>query len=159
LLIAGAQTHDILAHAAAPEQNWQLQDRQVFSYIAAARAQLEKLAEARQQKALGRQLVQRADLYARALSSGDTRTALACLDSEAKLLGLFAPVKIAPTTPDGTRPYEPVTFTDAERAAALQLLYARLGAAPGGQAVIGPEPSPGPLLDSAGSNPFGDGGA
>ena len=41
------------------------------------------------------------DLYARAVTTGEIRTALACLQDEADLLGLYPPKKVAPTDPTG----------------------------------------------------------
>jgi hypothetical protein len=41
------------------------------------------------------------------MGSGDFRTALAVLQDEAKLEGLYPPTKIAPTTPDGQDPWAP----------------------------------------------------
>jgi hypothetical protein len=95
LLIAGAQRHDLLQFASAPEQNWGLTARQVDTYIGKARKQLEKLAAARRSKALTRHLVQRGDLYARALAAGEIRTALAVAQDEAELLSLYPPPKKA----------------------------------------------------------------
>ena len=40
-----------------------------------------------------------------------------CISERAKILGLYAPTKVAPTMPDGDQPYEPVT--DSARGAAL----------------------------------------
>lgn len=54
---------------------------------------------------LGRHLMQRRALYARALKSNDHRTALQVLRDEAELQGLYPPTKVAPTTPDGRHPY------------------------------------------------------
>lgn len=45
--------------------------------------------ERSRKKLFRRHLAQRQNLYARAVTTGDIRTALACLDSEAKLLGIF----------------------------------------------------------------------
>jgi hypothetical protein len=60
---------------------------------------------------------------------GDIRTALAVLKDEAELLGLYKPLKIAPTDPTGTRSYAPLT--DDERRAIFAALLARLGVAAG----------------------------
>ncbi len=50
-----------------------------------------------------------------------------CIDQRCKILGLIV-TRIAPTDPSGTKEY---AASDTDRAAALQRLYARLGAAPG----------------------------
>ena len=63
--------------------------------------------EKSRKKLFRRHLAQRRNLYARAATSGDIRTALACLDSEADLLGLYPPKKTALTTPDGLHPWTP----------------------------------------------------
>lgn len=41
-----------------------------------------------------------------------------CVDKRCKVLGLYAPTKVAPTTPDGDEPYDN-SFTEAERIARL----------------------------------------
>jgi hypothetical protein len=56
-------------------------------------------------KLFRKHLAQRANVYAKALSAGDYRTALAVLKDTAELQGLYPPKKIAPTTPEGDRPY------------------------------------------------------
>jgi len=93
LLIAGAQTHDVLQYASAPEQNWGVTERQVHTYIARARKELERLAKDRKRKALVRQIVQHGDLYGRALASGEYRACLAILEAERLLLGIDPPLQ------------------------------------------------------------------
>jgi hypothetical protein len=121
-----------------PEGQKPLSDSQLWRYLAKSDRLIAESCRASRKKLLRRHLAQRRNLYAKAVSAGDYRTALAVVRDEAELQGLYPPKKIAPTTPDGEEPYE-ANFSDADRATALQALYARLGAtggspAPDGQA-------------------------
>lgn len=58
--------------------------------------------------------------------------ALRIMDRRAKLLGLDAPTKVAPTDPSGSQPYE--SLTDDERADRLAALFERARARRDGQA-------------------------
>jgi len=126
LRLGGAEFSDIRQYASAPEQQWNVSDRQLWRYIAAADALVKQRFDARADHLLARHCLQRRLLYAHALAAGDHATALRILDSEAKLEALFPPVKVAPTTPDGKEPYAPLS--DDERRAALDRLYAAVGA-------------------------------
>jgi hypothetical protein len=136
LRLGGAGFADILQHASAPEQAWGVSERQLWNYIAAADRLIEERFDAKAPHLLNLHLLRRNQLYAHAVGAGDFRTALAVLDSEAKLEGLFPPTKIAPTDPTGEKQYAG-SLSDADRAAALQQLYARLGAGPGAPPVNG----------------------
>jgi hypothetical protein len=108
-----------------PEGGKPLSDSQIRRYVAKANRIIAESCRASRKKLLRRHLAQRRNLYAKAVSQGDIRTALAVLADEGKLLGLYAPVKIAPTNPKGDAPYEPLT--DQDRAAALARIYAAVG--------------------------------
>ena len=56
--------------------------------------------------------MQRRALYTRCLKSSDYRTALGVLRDEGELQGLYPAKKIAPTTPDGKDPYDPLGFAE-----------------------------------------------
>ncbi|SRR5579883_1569430 len=98
----GAEFWDVLQYIAekqqAGEEPWKLPDggkpiaeRTIWWYIGRA-DQLLKDAfrkEAGRKRLLRRHLAQRRNLFAKAVGQGDIRAALACLDSEAKLTGLF----------------------------------------------------------------------
>ena len=77
-------------------------------------------------KLLRRHLAQRRNLYAKAVSSGDYRTALAALRDEAELLSLYPPKKVAPTDPTGTKQY--ASQSSAERHADLMAILDRVRA-------------------------------
>jgi hypothetical protein len=83
LRLGGAEYHDLLQHAS--EQGWGVTARQVGNYIAAADKLMAERLERRAEVLLSRHLLQRRQLYAHALGAGDFRTALAVLDSEARL--------------------------------------------------------------------------
>jgi hypothetical protein len=129
LRLGGAEFHDIREYAAA--QGWDVSDSQLWRYIKAADALCEKYFDAKAGHLLARHLLQRRQLFAHAMAAGDFATALRVAQDEARLEGLYPPTKIAPTNPAGDKPYEG-SLTDADRLAALQRLYAAVGAGGGG---------------------------
>jgi hypothetical protein len=137
LRLGGAEFADIREYATAPEQAWNVSDSQLWRYVRAADRLCKRHFDAKAGHLLARHLLQRRQLYAHAMAAGDYRTALAVLQDEAKLEALYPPTKIAPTNPEGDRPYEG-SLSDAERLAALQRLYAAVGAGPGAPAAGGP---------------------
>lgn len=81
------QFHDILQYAS--EKGWALTERQVRTYIAKADALLVERLDKKRKPVIARHLAQRQALLRKAIEKGEIRTALAILDSEAKLRGLF----------------------------------------------------------------------
>lgn len=75
---------------------------------------------------------------------------LRTFEREAALLGLDAPAKIAPTNPDGTKPFEPLS--DEERVACLQRLYAAVGAGNRSVAFAGADGADGSLSGGPGAD-------
>jgi hypothetical protein len=128
LRLGGAEFPDIREYATAPERAWNVSDSQLWRYVRAADTLCRNYFDAEADHLLSRHLLQRRTLYAHAMGSGDFRTALAVLQDEAKLEGLYPPQKIAPTDPSGEHEYSG-GMADAEIAEALDRLYARLGAA------------------------------
>ncbi len=55
-------------------------------------------------KLIGRHLAQRRHLYGKAVLAGDLRTALACIQDEAKLVGLYPSEKKPPADPNALPP-------------------------------------------------------
>jgi hypothetical protein len=103
ILLAGGEYEDIRQYAATKE--WKLSERQLRRYMQLA---YERLADATNQNLkslMGRHLMQRRGLYARALKTNDVRSALLALKDEAELEGLYPPTKVAPASPDGLYPY------------------------------------------------------
>jgi hypothetical protein len=156
LRLGGAEFADIVQYASAREQGWGVSERQLWNYVRAADQLVKERFDARAEHLLNRHLLQRRTLYAHAMGAGDFRTALAVLQDEAKLEGLYPPQKIAPTNPQGDKPYEG-SLTDDERLAALRALYARLGAGGGGPPADRQAGADGPLLDRPGTDPGGRG--
>src|SRR5262245_48368076 len=76
--------------------------------------------------------MQRRALYARCLKANDLRAASGVLRDEAELHGLYPATKIAPTTPDGDAPYEPVAGL-ADVVPELRAALERLGCLAGPQ--------------------------
>jgi hypothetical protein len=101
LLLGGAEFHDILQFASAPEQAWGVSDRMLRYYKARAEALMKLRFDARADHLLSRHLLQRRRLYAHAMEVGDYRTALAVLGDEAKLEGLYPVEKREHTGKDG----------------------------------------------------------
>jgi hypothetical protein len=159
LRLGGAGFADVRQYAAAPEQGWEVSDRQVWRYIEAADRLIKKRFDAKAPHLLNRHLLQRCTLFAHAMGAGDFATALRVLQDEARLEGLYPPTKVAPTNPEGDKPYDG-TLTYAERAAAVTALLATVGAGNPGPAAAGQAPAAGPLLGSPGGDPVrGPGGA
>jgi hypothetical protein len=156
LRLGGAEFPDIYDHANAPEQQWNVSRSQVRRYVRAADRLMKKRFDAKAPHLLSRHLLQRRKLFAHAMAAGDYRTALATLDSEAKLAGLFPPTRIAPTNPEGTAPYAP-PLSAADRAIALAALYAAVGAGGGGPVAVQPAAATGPAVGHAGGDPHGRG--
>jgi hypothetical protein len=136
LRLGGAEFADLREYALAPEQRWNVSDGQLWRYVRAADRLCKRHFDAKAEHLLARHLLQRRQLYAHAMGAGDFRTALAVLQDEAKLEGLYPPTKVAPTDPTGSKPYED-GLTDADRLAALGRLYAAVGAAAGGSSAGG----------------------
>ena len=77
-----------------------LSDGQLWRYIAKADALIAESCRASRKKLIRRHLAQRRNLYAKAVTSNDLRTALACVQDEAALLDLY-PAKRAELTGKG----------------------------------------------------------
>lgn len=92
LLLAGGEFEEIRQYAAT--QGWEVSDRQLRRYQEQAYSKLADTAERDQQQLLGRHLMQRRALYARALKTNDIRAALLVLRDEAALEGLYEHAKL-----------------------------------------------------------------
>jgi hypothetical protein len=101
LRLGGAEYADIVQYASAPEQAWGVSGRQIWNYIAAADRRIKQRFDARAEHLLARHLLQRRTLYAHAMGAGDFRTALAVLQDEAKLEGLYPATRQELTGKDG----------------------------------------------------------
>lgn len=112
LRLLGAEFHDVRQYAAEEDADtgrpWNVSERQLWRYIAASDKLLDKYLEKDKAKLFNRHVAQRRALFARAMEAGDWRAALAVVRDEAEMLGLYSPMKIAPTTPDGAKPYQPL---------------------------------------------------
>jgi hypothetical protein len=71
------------------EKGWNLKERQLREYMRRANELLVQRQDKSRRQVIARHLAQRQALFARAVNSADFRTALAILDSDAKLRGLF----------------------------------------------------------------------
>ncbi len=104
LLLAGAEFEDIRQYAS--DQGWTLSDRQLRRYQEQAYRRVAVATHRDATQLLGRHLMQRRALYARALKTEDLRTALQVLRDEAALEGLYPNKTIAPTLQHEQIPYE-----------------------------------------------------
>jgi hypothetical protein len=127
IILDGAEAHDLRLYVsemqAEPDSPWALaegekplSDRQIRRYAAKAEEVIAASCRTSRKRLVRRHLARRRNLYAKAVNSGDLRTALASLSDEAKLLGLYDPPP-APK-PRGDPPITP--------AAVVALLAARL---------------------------------
>ena len=98
LLLAGGEFEDIRQYAAS--HDWKLSDRQLRRYQEWAYRKVVDATKRSQKELLGRHLMQRRALYARALKTSDIRTALEVLRDEAELEGLYPNAKDGPTPLD-----------------------------------------------------------
>ena len=106
LILQGAQTWDIATttrtdgedYPAGHGKAWRVTDDTIRGYMRSADALIAKEVETNRKRLMGYHHATRRTLFNRALQANDTRTALAVLDSEAKLLRLFD----APPAPDPT---------------------------------------------------------
>lgn len=83
----GAQFHDVLQFAS--EKGWNLSERQLRNYMQAADNQLAQDQQTGRRRIIALHMGRREALYARAVNTGDYRTALAVLGDLAKLQGLY----------------------------------------------------------------------
>jgi len=90
LIVAGASLYPDIVHYAS-ENGWNVGERQLRNYLAQARQRIVAALDEDRPHLLNRHLAQRHDLYARSVSNGDLRTALAVLQDEAELLSLYPP--------------------------------------------------------------------
>jgi hypothetical protein len=122
---------------------------QIRRYAARAQKVIHDTTRTSRKRLLRTHVARRQHLYAKAVNQGDLRAAAAILKDLAELQGLYPPRKIAPTNPKGDKPYAG-SLTEDERLAALQALYARVGARGGGPLADGPDGADGPLLGGPG---------
>lgn len=87
VVLAGGEFDEIRQYAEA--QGWGVCDRQLRRYQEKAYERLAEHAQQDQKQLLGRHLMQRRALYARAIKTNDIRTALHVLRDEAELEGLY----------------------------------------------------------------------
>ena len=82
-----AQFHDVVEYA--KEKGWNVSLRQLARYIRKADELLVERNERSRRRLIARHIAQREGIAARSINSADWRAALAALDSNAKLQGLF----------------------------------------------------------------------
>jgi hypothetical protein len=102
LLLSGAESHVILRNVS---EKYDITPRMVDNYIRAAKQRIAIYSKEKFPLIEGEMVAEhislRRDMRRRAREAGDIRAELAAARDEAQLIGLYAPTKIAPTTPDG----------------------------------------------------------
>ena len=93
---------------------WGLATRQAYNYLRMARARMRQAAREKEKRMLEIMLARHDDLRDKGYEEKDLRLVLEIDREDAKLLGLYAPTKIAPTDPTGEKEY--AVLTDDERA-------------------------------------------
>lgn len=118
LLCLGRKRREILQYVASKklqqkgtktawnEIDWNIAERTVDEYIARANEEIKSLADIKKDYELGKALAQLNLLFQSDIKIQDYKAALAVVRERAALLGLHAPVKFAPTSPDGEQPFE-----------------------------------------------------
>lgn len=94
LLLLGAEFHDLREYADSEnaesgKKPWGICDGQLRRYMTQAHDLIEERSKIGRDRAFSRHLLQRRAIYARAIESGDWRSALSVAQDEAKLLNLY----------------------------------------------------------------------
>src|SRR4051812_35163319 len=97
--LLGAEFSDIVQYAA--EKGWDVQERQLWNYVAQSDELLATTLEQDREKLLNRHVAQRRALFAKAMSVADLGAARAVLKDEAELLGLYPAKRTEITGKDG----------------------------------------------------------
>jgi hypothetical protein len=99
LRLLAAEFLDIRQYASAQDPPWNVSDRQLWRYIAAADELLVEMLDTNRDRLFARHVGMRRALFARAMSVSDYRTAATVLKDEAGLLRLYdEPSRAAPKT-------------------------------------------------------------
>ncbi len=111
LRLGGAGFADIRQYASEPTDRqgqklppWEVSDRQLWRYIAAADRLCKERYDARAGHLLARHLIRRERLYAHCLEIGDYKGALAVLKDQADLEGHYQRVDLEQPADEGERP-------------------------------------------------------
>jgi hypothetical protein len=158
----GAQGWDLWRYVAekveAKDPTWgeqPLSDRTIYRYSLMADRLIAESCKGSRKRLIRNHLARR-NLYAKSVSAGDYRTALAVIRDEAEMQGLYPPKKLEHTGKDGGAiATTSESLNDAERQAALERIVARYGLPPGCGGGVPPHrngtgDAPGPLLGGPG---------
>ena len=97
-ILSGMENHKIVQIIS---EKHGIGERQTRNYIRKVRARLEEFSEKMRPGMFAEHIAVRRNLRLKALSEKNYQLALQIVQDEARLWGLYAPTKIAPTTPDG----------------------------------------------------------
>jgi len=102
LLLSGTESHAIVRVVS---EKYEITPRMVENYIRAAKQRIMVYSKEKfpliEAEMIAEHISLRRDIRRRAQAAGDLKAELAAARDEAQLIGLYAPTKIAPTTPDG----------------------------------------------------------
>jgi hypothetical protein len=97
--LLGAEWWDIRQYAS--EKKWLVSERQLRRYVAMSDELMAQNLEKDRDKLIGRHLASRRTLFAKAMETGDLRTALAVAKDEAELQALYPPTRTEHTGKGG----------------------------------------------------------
>jgi len=98
LILSGMDTDAIIQNVT---DLWGVKWRMAYHYLAKAREKNKAYNDFKEAEMFAEHIAIRRDIRRRAQAAGDMKAELAAARDEAQLIGLYAPTKIAPTTPDG----------------------------------------------------------
>jgi len=98
LILSGMDSGPIVQNVT---EMWGVSERQARKYMLVARRKNQAYHDFIEADMFAEHIAVRRDIRRRAQAMGDLKAELAAARDEAQLIGLYAPTKIAPTTPDG----------------------------------------------------------
>lgn len=137
IILDGAETWDLREYVRekereagscwhVPEGGKPLSYSQIRRYAARAEKEIGESSRASRGKLIRRHLAKRRNLFAKAVSAGDYRTALAAARDEAELLGLYPGKRVELSGKDGG-PIETLELSQHDRDIAIAAIFTRLG--------------------------------
>lgn len=103
LILSGMDSGPIVQNVT---EMWGVSERQARKYMLVARQKNQAYHDFIEADMFAEHIAVRRDIRRRAQAAGDLKAELAAARDEAQLVGLYAPTKIAPTTPDGKETWQ-----------------------------------------------------
>jgi len=134
LILSGMDSAPIVQNVT---EMWGVTERQARKYMMVARQKNQAYHDFIEAEMFAEHIAIRRDIRRRAQAAGDMKAELAAARDEAQLIGLYAPTKIAPTTPDGQSEWLSISqlaremgVTESEARALVEQTATRLAALP-----------------------------